>query len=231
LIKPIPDLSKASLSKSQGLLIERGPKVMKPSARNALEFALQLAEKSPSATEKDKSDVVALSLSGPEGEGLLKEALALGADRAVILSDPSFLEGDETSVAAALAGACRKLGAALILCGEGQVGHRVAEALNIPSIASVVRIEADGTAPDPGRLKISVRFPPGPIELQSAVPLLAAVLPGSNTPRIANAIKIMKAAKKEISRWTPDEIGLPSDETGAAAAGMQVVRTFSPESG
>lgn len=231
MIKPVPDLSKASVSKSQGLLIERGAKVMKPSDRNALEFALQLAEKSPSATEKNKSEVAALSLCGPEGEGLLKEALALGTDRAVILSDPSFPEGDETSIAAALAGACRKLGAELILCGEGQVGHRIAEALNIPSIASVVRIEADGAAPDPCRLKISVRTTSDPVAFQSAVPLLAAVSPGSNTPRIANAIKIMKAAKKEILKWTPDEIGLPPDETGAAAAGMQVVRTFSPESG
>ena len=231
MIKPIPDLSKSSLSKSQGLLIERGAKVMKPSDRNAVEFALQLAEKSPSSAEKSKSEVVALSLSGPEGEGLLKEAMALGADRAVVLSDPSFLGGEETSIASALAGACRKLGAELILCGEGQVGHRVAEALNIPSIASVVRIEADGTGSAPGRLKISSRITSEPIEIQCTPPLLAAVSPGSNTPRIATAIKIMKASKKEIIKWAPDEIGLPPGETGAAAAGMQVVRTFSPDSG
>jgi electron transfer flavoprotein beta subunit len=229
LIKPTPDLSKASISKSQGLLIERGAKVMKPSDRNAVEFALRLAEKlSPSEPEKNKSEVVALSLAGPEGEGLLKEAMALGADRAVILSDPSFLEGEGTSSAAALARACLKLGAELILCGEGQVGHRVAEEMKIPSIASVVQIEADGSAPD--RLKLSSRTGSEPVTFQCSIPLLAAVSPGSNTPRIANAIKIMKAAKKEILKWKPDEIGLAPGETGAAAAGMQVLRTFAPDS-
>lgn len=225
MIKPIPDLSKASISKSQGLLIERGAKVMKPSDRNAVEFALQLVEKSsPSLSEKNKNEVVALALSGPEGEGLLKEAMALGADRAVILSDPAFLTDEATSVAASLAHACRKLEADLILSGDGQVGHRVAEALKIPSVASVFRIESG-----PQGFAISAGTASEPAAFQSSLPLLVSVLSGSNTPRIANAIKIMKASKKEILKWTPADLGLSPGETGPAAAGMEAVRTFSAE--
>lgn len=198
---------------------------MKPSDRNAVEFALQIVEKSPSSiTEKNKSEVAALVLSGPEGEGLLKEAMALGADRAVILSDPSFLIDEATSVATSLAWACRKLQADLVLTGEGQVGHRVAEEMKIPSIASVFRIESE-----PNGLKISAGTASQPMELQSPFPLLVSILPGSNTPRIANAIKIMKASKKEILKWGPAELGLPPGETGAAA-GMEAVRTFPAES-
>jgi len=225
LIKPIPDLSKAGISKSQGLLIERGPKVMKPSDRNALEFALQIQEKSSaSPANKNKSEVVALALSGPEGEGLLKEAMALGAERAVILSDPSFLEGEATSIAISLAHACLNLDADLILAGEGQVGHRVAEEMKIASVASVL-----GIALDPNSLKVSVRTAPQPIDLERSSLTLISILPGSNTPRIANALKIMKASKKEILKWTPAQIGLRPEATGAAGAGMQTVRTFSFE--
>ena len=225
MIKPIPDLSKAGISKSQGLLIERGPKVMKPSDRNALEFALQIHEKSSaSPANKNKSEVVALALSGPEGEGLLKEAMALGAERAVILSDPSFLEDEATSIAISLAHACLNLDADLILAGEGQVGHRVAEEMKIPSATAVL-----GIASDPNSLKVSMRIAPQPIDLERSSLILISILPGSNTPRIANALKIMKASKKEILKWTPAEIGLTPEATGAASAGMQTVRTFSFE--
>jgi electron transfer flavoprotein beta subunit len=227
LIKPIPDLSKASISKSQGLLIERGAKVMKPSDRNALEFALQIHEKFPlSPAEKNKNEIVALALSGPEGEPLLKEAMALGADRAVMLADPLFREGDATTAAMSLAHACLKLEADLILAGEGQVGHRVAAEMKIPSVASAIKIESN-----PDGLKISVSVPPRQVELQRSIPLLVSILPGTNTPRIANAIKIMKASKKEILKWVPADIGLSSGEIGLDAAGMQTVRTFSAESG
>jgi electron transfer flavoprotein beta subunit len=169
--------------------------------------------------------VVALALSAPEGEALLKEAMALGADRAVILSDPSFLNGDATAAATSLAHACRKLEADLILSGEGQVGHRVAQEMEIPSIASAVGIQSG-----PNGLKVSVRTGSQLGELQGPLPLLVSILPGSNIPRIANAIKIMKASKREILRWIPADIDLAPNETGAAAAGMKTVRTFSAES-
>jgi electron transfer flavoprotein beta subunit len=194
---------------------------MKPADRNALEFALQIHEKHASAG--DKGEVVALTLSGTEGEGVLKEAMALGADRALILSDPSFLEGEETSVATALASACQKLGAELILSGEGQVGHRVAEEMKIPSIASVFRMESE-----PDSLNAFTEMASGPADLQGSLPLLISILPGSNSPRIANAIKIMKASKKEVLKWTPSDLGLPIAWTGGAA-GMQRVRTLLPD--
>lgn len=193
---------------------------MKPADRNALEFAIQIAESG--SAEKEKNEVVALSLAGPEGEGLLKEAMALGADRAAILSDPSFLQGEETAVSTFLAHACLKIGADLVLCGEGQVGHRVAEEMKIPSISSVFRIESDPTG-----LKIFSGSPQDPAEIFTRRPLLAGVLAGSNTPRIANAIKIMKASKKEVLKWTPADIDLPP---GAGVSGMEIVRTFSAES-
>ncbi len=228
---------------------------MNPADRNALEFALQIKEaagRSGGAAEKGKVTVVMLA--PPESEGVLKEALALDADQAVILSDPAFQGGDETATAIVLARAASRLQADLILCGEGQVGHRVAEALRMPSVSSVT-----GIAFDQDHLKVTVKnhdlremvvtsgkrlevdtesgggngnHPGQPSEQVSEncpIPLLASVIAGSNTPRIANALKIMKAAKKEINQSTPVDLDLSTQETGLAAAGMKRLRSFLPE--
>ncbi|HLG22156.1 MAG TPA: electron transfer flavoprotein subunit beta/FixA family protein, partial [Candidatus Manganitrophaceae bacterium] len=198
--------------------IEKGPRIMKPADRNALEFALQLAE-------KEKGEVAVLTLAPPEQKGILKEALALGAERAVILSDPAFQEGDATSVAAALGRAVLKIKPDLVLCGEGQVGPRVAEIMKIGSVHSVAGVEADGgkaVIVNAGGSSQSSRS-------RESLPVLISVLPGSNTPRIANALKIMKASKKEITRRLPAEIGVSLDEIGVAGAGLRIARTFFPE--
>lgn len=191
--------------------------MMNPSDRNALEWALRLKE-------KGENELVALSLCEPERESVLREALALGADRAVILSDPSFLGGDATSVSAALAQALRKVGPDVILAGEGQVGHRVAESMKIPSFDAVTAVE-----PAEGGAAILSAIEQEPIRIQSAFPVLLSVRSGSNTPRIANAIKIMKAAKKEIARWNPAEIDLKASEIGPAGSGMRTFRIYPSE--
>lgn len=222
LIQPIPDLSKASVSKSQATLIEKGPRIMNPGDRNALEFALQIKEKATQwNAAAGKVDVITLMLGPAESEGILKETLALEADRAVSLSDPSLLGGDETAAAIALGSAAFKLKADLILCGEGTLGHRVAEEMKIPSVYSI-----GGISFDQGALRLLAGSGDGSPPIDVSPPLLASIVPGSNTPRIANAMKIMKAAKKEITRWTPADLDLTPEKVGAAAAGIDRVRSF-----
>lgn len=199
---------------------------MNPADRNALEFALQIKEK---ATQWDATggrvEVTTLMLAPSESEGILKETLALEADRAVLLSDPAFLGGDGTAAALALGQAVSKLKADLILCGAGPTGHRVAEERAIPSIHSVV-----GISFDQGVLKLLSRKQEGEERISVSPPLLASIVSGSNTPRIANAIKIMKAAKKEITRWTPADLDLAPEKVGSAASGMERIRSFTPDS-
>jgi len=225
LIQPVPDLSKANVSKSQAALVEKGPRIMNPADRNALEFALQIKEKAVQWNATGgKVEITTLMLAASESEGILKETLALEADRAVILSDPAFLGGDETAIASVLGKAASKLKPDLILCGEGALGHRVAEEMNIPSIHSMIRILLEQ-----GALKLTSRQQNGEEMIEVSLPLLASAIAGSNTPRIANAMKIMKAAKKGITRWTPADLELASDEVGSAASGMERVRSFIPD--
>ncbi|MBI3803372.1 MAG: hypothetical protein HY282_06375 [Nitrospirae bacterium] len=225
LINPIPDLGKASLSKSQATLFEKGPRIMDPSDRNALEFALQIREKGGQwNAAAGKVTVTTLMLAPSDCESILKETLALEADQAVLLSDPAFQGGDDVAVAVALARAVSKLKADLTLSGAGIVGHRVAEEMKIPSVVSV-----SGITFNEGRLQITTEDRPGPLKV--SLPLLASVLAGSNTPRIANAIKIMKAAKREVLKWTPADLNLATEEVGPAASGIARTRSFLPESG
>jgi electron transfer flavoprotein beta subunit len=199
---------------------------MNPADRNALEFALQIKEKAAQwNTMGGKVEITTLMLASSENEGILKETLALEADRAVILSDPAFLAGDATAAASALGQAASKLKADLILCGEGALGHLIAEEMKIPSVHSVVKISFDESG-----MKLLSKTKDGEEKVAVSPPLLASIVAGSNTPRIANAIKIMKAAKKEIIRWTPTDLDLPPDKVGSAASGMVRLRSFIPDS-
>ncbi|MFY9270308.1 MAG: hypothetical protein WAO55_11245, partial [Candidatus Manganitrophaceae bacterium] len=154
---------------------------MNPADRNALEFALQIKEKAAEwKATGGHVEITTLMLAPSESEGILKETLALEADRAVILSDAAFLAGDGTAVASALGQAAAKLKADLVLCGEGAMGHRVAEEMNLPSVHSI-----NGISFDQGALKLLSKKQNGEETIDASPPLLASVIAGSNTPRIA----------------------------------------------
>lgn len=199
---------------------------MKPADRNALELALQIFDKAKGAA----APPTVISLASTEAEPILKEAIALGAERAILVSDGAFPGGDETVVAALLARVVSQLNPDLVLCGGGQVGLRLAEALQIRSIDQVVGVQKDEALLSVTRKTLS------DVETVSASsPILLSVVPGCNVPRIANALKIMKAAKKEIVHWTATQIGVGS-EAGAdelkadlLVPGLETVRLFSPD--
>jgi electron transfer flavoprotein beta subunit len=112
--------------------------IMNPYDRRAIELAVSLKE-------KQGGDVVVLSMGPPQAEEALREALAFGADRAVLLSDPAFAGADTLATAYTLAAGVRKLGHfSLILCGArtldsdtAQVGPQMAEFLDLPMAAYV----------------------------------------------------------------------------------------------
>jgi electron transfer flavoprotein alpha/beta subunit len=184
LIQPTPDLSQISVSKSQEKVFEKAPRRMNPSDRIALEAALLLQD-------KNQLEVTTLCLAGAEGEKILREALALGAKKGVLLSDGRLGAADPFVIARVLAAALRKLGAALIFAGPGQVGPRVAEEMKAGLLIDVNPVD-----------------PP--------LPPAVRVVSGGFSPRMANPIKIMKAAKAEIIRWDLAALGLDADPPRSA---------------
>lgn len=119
---------------------DRTEGVLNPYDRRAIELAVDLKA-------KEGGTAVVLSMGPPQAEEALREALAFGIDRAVLLTDPAFAGADTLATAHTLAAAIRKLGDfALILCGArtldsdtAQVGPQMAEILDLPMASYVDR--------------------------------------------------------------------------------------------
>ena len=226
LIKPVPDLSNISISRSQEKIFEKGPRVMNPADVNALEAALKVKD-------QVSAEVLAISLARPEEEILLRNALAMGADAAYLVSAPAFEEGDALSDTYVLGLAIEKLGHFdLLLCGFtsedkliGEMGPRLAELLGFPHALAVSSVVIEGQ-----KAMIEQQWnESGALEpAQLPLPGVVCVCEGANSPRIASAIRIIKASKEKIPVWDVGEIGADPGLCGRSGAATLIRRTYFP---
>ena len=142
-IKQVPETSAVKMDAATGTMVRDGVEaIINPLDLYAIELALVL--RNPHGGE-----VVVMSMGPPKALTALREALAMGCDRAVLLSDRAFAGSDTWATARVLAAACRKLGDFdLLLCGEratdgdtGQVGPGLAAFLDLPIVSYVSRVE------------------------------------------------------------------------------------------
>ncbi|MFZ3064633.1 MAG: electron transfer flavoprotein subunit beta/FixA family protein [Nitrospirota bacterium] len=227
LLKPIPDLSNIKISKGRGLVFELNPRIMNPADRNALEFALTVKDKIP-------CEITAITLGDEKAGSLLKEAIAMGADKGALLEDAAFTDGDELANAYVLSLAIKKLGSFdLIVCGNsaeddsiGEIGPRLAEIFDIEQATFVTTL---GSILDK---KINVERLAG-VDSHSNVeidlPAVIAVVKDANKPRVPSAIKIMKAAKAEIIKWGAQDIGADTVKCGVSGSAVKIINTFVQE--
>ena len=183
--------------------------------KNALEAAIQIRESAADVT------VVALTVAEANGKirETMKEALAIGADEAVIVADPALAATDQAAVAAAIARAVEKVGGAdLLLFGEGstdnysgQVGSRVAELLGLPQIGYARKVEVAGTGVRAERSMDDM------VEtLEAPFPAVVTVVSEINEPRIPSLMNIMKAGKKPVTEFDARRPGAGRSRSGAA---------------
>lgn len=173
--------------------------------------------------EKFGGEVVVVTLGGSRAQEALRVALAMGADRAVLVSDPGLAAADEWSTAEVLAKALASLSYDLILAGRvaiddgaGQVAIRLAEKLNIPSISTVSKLEIDGSQ------VTAVREIDGGTEtIAASLPVVIAAQKGINgvEPRYPSLPGIMKAKKKELKSFTLADLEI---EASGVKAKMKV---------
>jgi len=185
--------------------------------KNALEAALALKEDGLDAT------IVAVTIAEGDrkiGE-TMKEALAIGADEAVVVDDPALAATDQAAIAAALAGAIRHTGGAdLVLCGEGstdgysgEVGSRLAELLELPQLGYARSVAvADGAVTVERSLDDQIET------LRAPLPALVTVVSEINEPRIPGLMQIMKAGKKPLTELTAAELGIDAGATASQTA-------------
>jgi len=190
---------------------------------NALEVAVQVKEKTD-------GKVTALTIAGEEAVEALHTALALGADEAILLSDPAFSDADSFAKTRILAAALHKLGQFdAVLCGRqagdvelGVTGPFLAEELGLPCIALVANIESDS---DRAHLRRPVEN--GYEILEAPLPFVATVTNDeSNVPRLPTVRAIRKAVRTPVPVWTAEEIGI---DVEPEAAKIELQELFVPK--
>ena len=146
-IKQVPDTTEIKLDPITGTLLRDGvPSIMNPDDKSGLDIALRLKE-------QHGGHVTALTMGPPQAEAILREALALGVDRAILLSDRKFAGADTLATSRTIAGALRAIPFDIIITGRqaidgdtAQVGPQIAEHLDIPQVTYVE--EATVNIPD-----------------------------------------------------------------------------------
>jgi len=184
---------------------ERVEGILNPYDRSALEAARTLKGEAGGS-------VVAVTMGPPAAEEVLREAMALGADRAVLLTDPEFAGADTLATAHVLAAAVRKLDRFdLILCGArtldsdtGQVGPQLAELLDVPMAAYVLSV-----ALRKDELRVERRLDGTREKLAIKLPALITV-EGQARIKDPVSLKLLEQAflERSITRWTREDLAV-----------------------
>jgi len=199
--------------------------VINPNDKNALETALQLKD-------AHGAEVVVLSLGEPGVDDALREALAMGADQAFLLTDAAFAETDAATAALILGQAIEKIGDYdLILTGQraldtgaSQIGPRLAEYLGLPQVLGVREV----SGLDNGKLRAKRNWKEGYAEVEVGLPALLSVAPQANQPRYPHGARIMNAYREwEVTTWNLADLGLTEEEL-SPLIGLQR-QAFPPE--
>lgn len=189
---------------------------------NALEVGLKLREAAGGS-------VTALSLGPKTAEEVLRKALAVTADQAVLLCDEAFGALDPAGVATAIAAAARRLEADVVLTGRqagdvehGQTGGMIAEALGWPCVSFVSQLGPEGDG-----LRLRREVEDGHVVMEARPPLVATITNApSNQLRLAKVRDVMMAHRKPITAWTAADLGVaPAD----LQPRVEMVDLFIPE--
>lgn len=177
--------------------------VMNPYDEFAVEEALKLKE-------KFGGEVTLVSMGGERTQEALRTALAMGCDSAVLVSDPAIDSPDEWATAEILSKAAAQLSYDIILAGRiavddgsSQVAVRLAEALNIPSVSSILKLDVDGD-----KATVTREIDGGTENIEVSLPAVLTAQKGLNEPRYPSMMGIMKAKKKEIKVLSLADLGL-----------------------
>jgi electron transfer flavoprotein beta subunit len=167
--------------------------------------------------EKHGGEVTVVTFGEEDAEKELRTALAMGADKAVLIDHDELEEGDQFTTATILATYLKDKNASLILAGNvavdggsGQVGPRVAEMLGIPHVTAITNLKIeDGKA-------IMIHDVEGDEEtLEVALPVLVTTQQGLNEPRYPSLPGIMKAKKKPLITLELDDLDLEEEDVEA----------------
>ena len=227
-IKQVPATNDAVIDPETKRIVREGVQaILNPFDTYAIEEAVRLRARLGGGVE-----VIAISMGPPRAEAVLREAVALGADRGILLSHRAFGGSDTWATSYVLSQAIRKIGGVdLVLCGKqavdgdtAQVGPGIAAHLDWPqaTLVSAVREVSDK------RLVVVRMHEDGHDVCALSLPAVLTVVKGINVPRVPTLKGVLAARKSEIPVWVPETIGADPAKIGLDGSPTRVVRTAPP---
>jgi electron transfer flavoprotein beta subunit len=227
-IKQVPDTTEIKIDPETNTLIREGVEsIVNPFDLHAVEEALKIKE------NLGGGEVTAISMGPPQAKDALKEVIAMGVDKAYLLSAKEFAGADTLATSYTLSVAIKKLGDYdLIISGKqaidgdtAQVGPGLAGHLDIPQVAYVKKIERI----DKKSVRVQRMTEEGYEIIETPLPALLTVLKDINLPRLPTLRGKLISKKTEIPVLTPQDIGADLDRIGLPGSPTQVIKIFSPD--
>lgn len=225
LVKQVPDTDKVKIDPVTGTMIREGlDVVINPLDLHALELALFLKE-------THQAQVTVLSMGPMSTEAVLRDTLALGADRAILLSDSAFAGSDTWATSYTLSEAVKRLNIEydLVICGEkatdgetGQVGIEFAVLLNLPVVTYVskfISLESDSVVVEKTTEDAYERW-------RIKLPALISVLRSVSEPRLPTLSGKKLALSKRVEIYNAKDLGLKNEELGLVGSPTRVVKVY-----
>lgn len=231
-MKQVPDTTEVKLDPEKGTLIREGvPSIINPDDKAGLEAALQLKDQFPG------TEVTVLSMGLPQVDIAMRECMAMGADRTILLTDRPLGGADTWATSSTISAALKKIDYDLIICGRqaidgdtAQVGPQIAEHLHIPQISYVEAIEEVTDDHIVVRRQFEDRYH----IIEAKLPCLITTLSELNEPRYMSIGGIFDAYReKEVEIWSLENIkdtvdmssiGLKGSPTRVAKSGTKEVK-------
>ena len=222
-IKQVPDTTEVRLNPETGTLIRDGvPSIINPDDKAGLEAALAI---------KDKHDakITVITMGPPQADVALREALAMGADRAILLTDRAFAGADTLATSTTIAAAIRKMDYDLVIAGRqaidgdtAQVGPQIADHLDLPQVSYVAGLEKKDKS-----VILKRQFEDSYHMIQVEMPCLITTLSEMNKPRYMRVGGIVDAYKeKEVEKWTLEDIEVDITKIGLKGSPTKVKKSF-----
>ena len=205
-IKQVPDTNEVRLDPVTNTLIRDGvPSIINPDDKSGLEVALRLKDENP-----DDVHVTVLSMGPPQAEGALREALAMGADEGILVSDRAFGGADTWATSCTITAALEHLDFDLIICGRqaidgdtAQVGPQIAEHIVVPQVSYVEELDLDE---DKKGITVKRQFEDRYHTINIKFPCLITAIAELAEPRYMTIGKVFESYQKEIKVWGLEDI-------------------------
>jgi electron transfer flavoprotein beta subunit len=225
-IKQVPDTNEVKIDPQTNTLVRQGvASILNPFDTYAVEEGVRIKE-------KHGGKVTAITMGPPQAEQVLRDAIAVGADEGILLSDREFAGADTLATSYTLTQAIRKIGGFdLILCGKqavdgdtAQVGPGIAAQLDIPQIIFVKSIREL----TPQKIVAERMTEDGFDVVEAPLPCLVSVVKGINEPRMPSLRGVMMSKKAQIPTWTVKDVEVDTSRIGLKGSPTYVHKIFTP---